>query len=256
MPAPPESPAVKLYNQGAEHFKKGEVDQAIGFFQKAAEADKDFYRAWAYLGMAYAQKGQLDPAIEAYRKCIDIAPQYHKAFNNVGELYRRKGLLDYAAMVFKMATEIEPKLPHYFYNLGITYFEIGMYAQAEDAFGHAAKLDPNDFEYATELAQVQFTQKKYEAAAETMARFNDAHPEHERAPETRARLAMLRRLAEAQKAVSNAMDTGKVTARKVELDEDENSQTKVVEPLNETPPQPYAPAPPPLGQDDPPRLED
>ena len=253
MTAPPESPAVKIYNQGAEHFKKGELDQAIEFFLKASEADKDFYRAWAYLGMAYAQKGQLDPAIEAYRKCIDIAPQYHKAFNNVGELYRRKGLLDYAAMVFKMATEIAPTMPHYFYNLGITYFEIGMFAQAEDAFASAAKLDPNDFEYATELAQVQFNQKKYDAAAETLDRFSAAHPEHERAPETRARLAMLRRLAEAQKAVSNAMDTGKVTARKVQIDEDENSQTKMVDSVSDTPP-PGKIAP--VGQDDPPKLED
>ncbi len=253
MAAPPESPAVRIYNQGAEHFKKGELDQAIEYFQKAAGVDKEFYRAWAYLGMAYAQKGQLDPAIDAYRKCIELAPQYHKAFNNVGELYRRKGLLDYAAMVFKMATEIAPTLPHYFYNLGITYFEIGLFTQAEEAFASAARLDPNDFEYATELAQVQFTIKKFEAAAETMARFNDAHPDHERAPETRARLAMLRRLAEQQKAVSNAMDTGKLGVRKVEIEEDENSQTKMVEPLNDTPP-PGKPAP--VRQDDPPKLED
>jgi len=254
MPPPPESPAVRLYNQGAEHFKKGDLDHAIEFFRKAAEADPNFYRAWAYLGMAYAQKGQLDPAIDAYRKCIDIAPQYHKAFNNVGELYRRKGLLDYAAMVFKMATEIAPTLPHYFYNLGITYFEIGMYGQAEDAFAQAAKLDPKDFEYVTELAQAQFTQKKYDAAAETLERFNAAHPDHERAPETRARLAMLRRLAEAQKAVSNAMDTGKMGLRKVEIEEDENAQTKVVEPLNDTPPPGKLPAE--VRQDDPPKLED
>jgi tetratricopeptide (TPR) repeat protein len=111
----------------------------IDCFKRAAEADPKLYRAWAYLGMAYAQQGQLDPAIEAYRKCIDIAPDYHKAFNNVGELYRRKGLLDYAAMVFKMATEIEPKISHYFYNLGITYFEIGMYSQAEDAFSQGRR---------------------------------------------------------------------------------------------------------------------
>jgi tetratricopeptide (TPR) repeat protein len=226
-----EAPGVKLYNAGAEHFKRKELDQAIDCFKKAAEADPKLYRAWAYLGMAYAQQGQLDPAIEAYRKCIDIAPDYHKAFNNVGELYRRKGLLDYAAMVFKMATEIEPKVSHYFYNLGITYFEIGMYSQAEDAFTHAVALDGNDYEYATELAQVQFTQKNYEAALGTLSKFHEAHPDHARAAETGARVQMLRRRLEQLKAVAPAPDSAKSEVRRAALDEeDENAKTKMVEP--------------------------
>ena len=235
-----EAPGVKLYNAGAEHFKRKEFPQAIDCFNKAAEADPKLYRAWAYLGMAYAQQGQLDPAIEAYRKCIDIAPDYHKAFNNVGELYRRKGLLDYAAMVFKMATEIDPKISHYFYNLGITYFEIGMYSQAEEAFRNAVALDGNDYEYATELAQVQFTQKNYEAALNTLSKFHDAHPEHSRAAETGARVQMLRRRLEQLKAAAPAASDGsKSEVRRAVLDEeDENAKTKFVEP--------------PPGQNDPP----
>ncbi len=220
--------AVKVYNQGAEHFKKQDFEKAAECFKKAAELDGQLYRAWAYLGMAYAQLGQLDPAIEAYRKCIDIAPDYHKAFNNVGELYRRKGQLDYAAMVFKMATEIAPTLPHYFYNLGITYFEIGMYPQSEEAFAKAFELDPNDYEYATELGQVQFTQKKYEAAAGSLEKWIKGHPDHDRAPETRARVAMLRRLAEQQKAAQAQMGSPKSEIRPAVLDEeeDENAQTR------------------------------
>jgi Flp pilus assembly protein TadD len=222
-----EADAVKVYNQGAEHFKKGEFEKAAECFKRAAELDGKLYRAWAYLGMAYAQAGQLDPAIEAYRKCIDIAPDYHKAFNNVGELYRRKGQLDYAAMVFKMATEIAPTLPHYHYNLGITYFEIGMYPQSEQAFAKAYELDPNDHEYATELGQVQFQQKKYEAAAGTLEKWIKAHPDHDRGPETRARVAMLRRLAEQQKAAQAQMGHPKSEIRPAVLDEeDENAQTK------------------------------
>lgn len=228
MAAPQESPAVKHYNEGAEHFKRKDYEKSIECFKKSAEADKDFYRAWAYLGMAYAQLGQLDPAIDAYRKCIDIAPQYHKAFNNVGELYRRKGLLDYAAMVFKMATEIEPGISHYFYNLGITYFEIGMYAQAEEAFAQAVKLDPNDYEYCTELAQVQFTQKNYESALATLSRFHDAHPEHARAGETGARVAMLKRRLEQLKAAAPAADGNKSEIRRASIEEeDENAKTKI-----------------------------
>ena len=252
--APPagEAPGVKLYNAGAEHFKRKELDQAIDCFKRAAEADPKLYRAWAYLGMAYAQQGQLDPAIEAYRRCIDIAPEYHKAFNNVGELYRRKGLLDYAAMVFKMATEIEPKVSHYFYNLGITYFEIGMYTQAEDAFTHAVALDGNDYEYATELAQVQFTQKNYEGALQTLSKFHEAHPDHARAGETGARVQMLRRRLEQLKKIAEPSgDSSKSEIRRAPLEEeDENTKTKMVEPFEGPQGKPTQDAPP--GQNGPP----
>ena len=223
------SPALKLYTQGAEQFKNGEMDQAIELFKRAAEVDENFYRAWAYLGMAYAQKEQLDPAIEAYRKCIDLAPAYHKAFNNIGELYRRKGLLDYAAMVFKMATEIEPNLSHYFYNLGITYTEIGMHAQAEGALSSACKLDSKDFEYASELAQAQFTLKKYDAAAGTLEKFLEARPDHPRCAELKARTTMLKRLMEQhQAAAGEAAHTSEI--RRAPIDEesvDRKSETKV-----------------------------
>ena len=214
-----DSPAIKLYTQGAEHFKNGKLDQAIDFFKRSAEVDENFYRAWAYLGMAYAQKEQLDPAIEAYRKCIDLAPAYHKAFNNIGELYRRKGLLDYAAMVFKMATEIEPGLSHYFYNLGITYTEIGMHPQAEEALSNACKLDSKDFDYASELAQAQFTLKKYEAAAGTLGKFLEVRPDHPRCAELKARVTMLKRLVEQhQAAASGSSHTSGI--RRMLIDED------------------------------------
>lgn len=236
----PDPRVIQLYNDGAGHFKKGDLDGAIESFRKCTEADKEFYRAWAYLGMAYAQKGELDPAIEAYRECIDIAPTYHKAFNNIGELYRRKGLLDYAAMVFKMATEIEPTLPHYFYNLGITYHEIGMFPQAEEALASAVRLDPRDLDYVSELAQVRFTLKKFDAAIEPLDLFLRNAPDHDRAPELRARVNMLKRLAENQRAAAESMGQHTTGVRRASLDDDEDEagKTRVAETEPESPPEP------------------
>jgi tetratricopeptide (TPR) repeat protein len=195
MTGPKESPALRLYNVGADHFKNGRLDPAIDCFKRAVAVDAEFYRGWAYLGMAYAQAGQVDAAIEAYRKCIDINGQYHKALNNVGELYLRKGLLDYASMVFKMATEAAPEQGHYFYNLGITYAEIGMRPQAEAAFVEAVRLDPSDVGTAMELSQVRFNLKKYADAARGLSEFIQKNPEHPRAAELQARIKMLERKA-------------------------------------------------------------
>ncbi len=223
-----EPEAIAFYTKGAEHFRNGDLKKAIEYFKKSGDAHEDFYRAWAYLGMAYAQDGQLDPAIEAYRKCIDLAPAYHKAFNNIGELYRRKGLLDYAAMVFKMATEIEPGLSHYFYNLGITYTEIGMHSQAEDALGSALQLDSKDFDYASELAQSQFTLKKYDAAAETLTKFTEARPDHPRCAELKARINMLKRLVEQHKEAAKSGEHS-TDIRRASIEED--GETKANDPV-------------------------
>src|SRR4030095_2245216 len=150
------------------------------------------------------------------------------------------------AMVFKMATEIDPKISHYFYNLGITYFEIGMYSQAEAAFASAVALDGNDYEYATELAQVQFTQKNYEGALTTLSKFHEAHPDHSRAAETGARVQMLRRRLEQLKKAIPASDAGSTSeiGRAPREGEDDNAKTKFVEPTQEKLPGQNDPPPP------------
>lgn len=189
----PASPALSSYNIGAAEYRNGNWAGAAEHFRKAVEADPKFHRALAYLGMAYAEMGRIDDAIEAYRKCIDVASDYHKAYNNIGELYRRKGLLDYATMVFKMASELQPDNPLYFYNLGLTYADIGMKPQADAALARAVELDPGNFDAASELAQLRFTAAQYPQALEVMEKFMAAAPDHERAPEIRARMTLLRR---------------------------------------------------------------
>src|SRR5258708_24733159 len=98
-----------------------------------------------------------------------------------------------------------------------------MYSQAEEAFTRAVALDGNDYEYASELAQVQFTQKSYEGALNTLSRFHEAHPEHARAAETGARVQMLRRRLEQLKAAAPAVDTRSETRRVPLEEEDENA---------------------------------
>ncbi len=210
------SPSLGHYNRGAEEFKKRNYEESIRRFKVAVEIDPKFYRAWAYLAMAYAAAGKVDEAIEAYRKCIDVEPSYHKAYNNIGELYRRKGLLDYAAMVFKMATEIDPSFPHYYYNLGITYFDIGMLPQAEEALAKAHAMEPGDFEYAQDLAQVRFNMKKYDDAVRALDDFLRAAPQHDRAPEAKARLKMLQRRSDVDRKAADEAPPRKEHSTRIE----------------------------------------
>jgi tetratricopeptide (TPR) repeat protein len=153
------------------------------------------------MGMANAAAGKVDAAIENYRKCIDINGSYHKAFNNIGELYRRKGQLDYAVMVFKMATEMEGAEPHYFYNLGLAYGDVGMHQQSEGSLRKAHEMSPAEFDFASELSQVQFTLNKLEDSIRTLNEFLAVAPGHERRAEAEAKLKLLERRKTEKKAI-------------------------------------------------------
>lgn len=190
---PPSSPALPHYTAGADAFTAGKFEESLTLFRAAAEADPAFFRAHAYLGLALTRLGRTEEAIEAYRKCIEIAPDYHKAYNNVGELYRQKGQLDYAAMVFQMATEIDTTNAPYFYNLGLTYNDMGMRPQAEAALARAWELDPTDWDTMSELSQARFYRKDFTGALAPLESFLARHPDHDRIPELRARMQMLKR---------------------------------------------------------------
>jgi Tfp pilus assembly protein PilF len=226
MPDTNRSPALGDYQKGADAYKAGNVEISIAHFKRATEVDPKFYRAWAYLAMAYARAGKIDEAIDTYRKCIDVEPGYHKAYNNIGELYRRKGLLDYAAMVFKMATEIDANQAHYFYNLGITYLEIGMMPQAEEALASAVKLSAADFDFSSELAQAQFYNKHYSEAARTIEDFLGRQPDHERAAELRARLALLKRKVEEEARAAAQVSEHPTETRLAAIDDTDDGESK------------------------------
>ena len=77
------------YNDiGAYLIEKGELDEAITWFQKAMEAKR--YESPAYphlnLGRVYERKGNWTEAIESYKKALALDPKYTIARRALGRL--------------------------------------------------------------------------------------------------------------------------------------------------------------------------
>ncbi len=74
-----------------------------------------------------------------------------------------------------------------------------MMGQADQALTHAVELDPKNFDSVAELTQVRFTTRNFQGALETLNAFLQAAPDHDRAPEAKARILMLKRQMEPSK---------------------------------------------------------
>ena len=82
---------VDWYSKGSIYFSDRNYHKAIECWIKSIEIDKNNFRAFVYLGMAYNKLDQYKAAIESYQKAIELNENYDKAFNNLANIYRKAG---------------------------------------------------------------------------------------------------------------------------------------------------------------------
>lgn len=85
--------SAQLYNLIGRIYgeKKGNIDAAIPYLQKAIELDPEFASAYENLGIAYATKGDFSKAIQYLTKALEIEPDNQHVMNNIAMLYGNMG---------------------------------------------------------------------------------------------------------------------------------------------------------------------
>ena len=71
--------------------KKGNIDAAIPYLNKAIELDPESASAYENLGIAYATKGEFSKAIQYLTKALEIEPDNQHVMNNIAMLYDNMG---------------------------------------------------------------------------------------------------------------------------------------------------------------------
>jgi Flp pilus assembly protein TadD len=87
------SDARALYKEGFDHFVNDRLDEAVGCYRRAIEADPTLAIAWNGLAMALAQRGDLDGAIEAGKKLVELDPEDPLGHTSLSMFYQRKGMI-------------------------------------------------------------------------------------------------------------------------------------------------------------------
>ena len=96
------------YVAGVEAFKSGEVEKAIELLEIATHDDHSNYRAFCYLGAAYAAKDRFNAAIGAFKTAEQIAPNIASIHHNIAQAYEASGILNEAEYEYERAVELNP----------------------------------------------------------------------------------------------------------------------------------------------------
>ena len=107
---------------GDARAAKGEIDPAIGAYQKALAYNAVNPKVYMSLGkIYYAEKSLYYESVQAYRRAIDLDPQSVEARMGLGEVYEDKGLYKEAVEEYRKVIELDDKNTGALYNLALVY---------------------------------------------------------------------------------------------------------------------------------------
>ena len=141
-----EVPAVKHHRwlaQGIEELAAGRIDEAIALYQRALEAEPEFSRAHANLGMAYAEQERYDEALTHLEQAIRVNAKDAFTWNALGWVQAQLGHMDDALGRYEVALQLSPSNPFVHNNLGLAMRQLGRPDRAIEHFERAVELYPD-----------------------------------------------------------------------------------------------------------------
>lgn len=101
--------AMELFIVGVDAFKAGEIDKAIRELEASTQLDNRNYKAFAYLGAAYAAASRYNAAIGAFKVSAQLNPCVASIHYNIGQAYEASGIPLEAEWEYERALQIDPK---------------------------------------------------------------------------------------------------------------------------------------------------
>ncbi len=129
--------AESSYRIGLDSLWLGNYDNAIGYFETAANRNPRRADAWVQVGYCKVKQGKNLEAIRAYQHALELRPNSEEIHNKLGDAYYYSGRMVEAIASYSRAASIRPDSADAHYNLAVAYFESG---NEERALGEARIL--------------------------------------------------------------------------------------------------------------------
>lgn len=100
--------SADIFAKGVEAFKAADFDKAIEALEAVTHTNHDNYKAFCYLGAAYAAKQRYNAAIGAFKTAEQIAPGVASIHYNIAQAYDAGGVVSEAEYEYERALEINP----------------------------------------------------------------------------------------------------------------------------------------------------
>jgi serine/threonine-protein kinase len=117
-------------------------DDAIGYCQKALDADPRFAPAHNHLGLIWKGVGNWPEAVQHFREAVRLDPGLAEAHHNLGEIRAFSGGLDEAVEHYRRALQIDPEFARAEYLLGVALTARGRTDEANERHQEALRNDP------------------------------------------------------------------------------------------------------------------
>ncbi len=136
--------AIRIYNEGADAAKSGDLTTALALFEKAVQVDPELAPGWAAAARLYLAKEQYQQAVDAAEKALAADPGMVDIQRVRYEGYRQLGQDEKAKQVFDEISAADPEgLAQTLYEQGRELFNDGHTDQARDAFEQAVQAKPD-----------------------------------------------------------------------------------------------------------------
>src|SRR5215216_1069849 len=138
--------AESLYRSGLDSLWLGNYDNAVGYFENAANKNPKRAEAWVQVGFCKVKQGKSQEAIRAYLQALQLKPGDAEIHNKLGDAYYYAGRLREAIESYTEAAQLRPDWAETFYNLAIAYSESGNPGMAATQARILQRLDPKLYE--------------------------------------------------------------------------------------------------------------
>lgn len=138
--------AESLYKSGLDSLWLGNYDNALGYFENAANKNPKRAETWVQVGYCRVKQGKAQEAIRAYQQALQLKPMDADIHNKLGDAYYYLGRLREAIDAYTEAARLRPDNAETFYNLAIAYSESGNPSMAATQARILQKLDEKLYE--------------------------------------------------------------------------------------------------------------
>lgn len=167
FPAEKANYEAELYYAAAGSLKRrNRPDEAVTYYRKALEHERNYTEAHYNLANTYAAIGELEKAIGHYREALDLKPESAMIHGNLAFFLVRQGRLEQAAKHYKEALRIKPDSGRIACDLGGTYAQLERFDLAIENLNKALLLKPDYAQAHYYLAQIYRQQGKLDLATE------------------------------------------------------------------------------------------
>ncbi len=133
----------KLITQAIELHLKGNIKEAVKYYQYFIDHGIDDHRIFSNYGIILRNNGQLKEAEIATRKALKLNPVFIEAYLNLGNILKDNGQLKEAEIATRKTIELDPNNATAYYNLGNILSDLGKLKDAEIATRKAIMLNPD-----------------------------------------------------------------------------------------------------------------